>query len=62
MSKEEFEQWALAVVMQVEQGREQADQFIAQVEEHDKEAAALLRQRQEATVGLSDHLKQRFAR
>lgn len=43
MTKEQFQQWAMAVVLHVEQGKEESAQFVGQVEEHDKEAAALLR-------------------
>lgn len=60
MSEEEFQQWALAVIMSVEQGKEQGDQFCSQVEQHDKQAAALLRSVREKTAELSAHLQQRF--
>lgn len=57
MTKEQFQQWAMAVVVSVEEQRESADQFAAQLEEHDPEAAALLRKNTEASRALADHLK-----
>ena len=58
MTAEQFQQWRLAVIMQVESGKEETSKFADQVEQHDPQAAALLRQVGEATEALSAHLQQ----
>lgn len=57
MTKQEFQQWAVAVVQHVEGQKEEAEEFAQQVEEHDKEAAALIRRNTESVQALADHLR-----
>jgi hypothetical protein len=57
MSKEDFLQWAMAVVIHDDQNSQANLDFIKQVEEHDKEAAALARKTIEASMTLAKHLK-----
>lgn len=57
MTKQEFQQWAAAVVEHVESNREEAEQFARQVEQHDKQAAALVRRNVETLDELAAHLR-----
>jgi len=60
MTKQEFRQWAIAVVQHVESQGEEAEQFAQQVEEHDKQAAALIRKNTESVQALADHLRSKL--
>lgn len=57
MSKEQFRQWAMAVTLQVEGGKDESEQFAQMVEQHDKQAAALLRKLSAVADELSAHLQ-----
>ena len=60
MTKEEFQQWAMAVVEHVESTKGEAEQFANMVEEHDKQAAALIRKNTESVQALADHLRSKL--
>ena len=62
MNKEDFNNWAVAVVMHNEQSKEDNLAFVKQVEEHDKEAAALARKTIMASSDLAEHLKKVLAK
>jgi len=57
MDKEQFQQWAIAVVMQVEAGKEESEAFAKMVEQVDKGAAAMLRKLNKQAEELSTYLQ-----
>jgi len=57
MTKEQYQQWAMAVVMQVEASKEESEAFAKMVDQHDKGAAAMLRKLNKQAEELSTHLQ-----
>ena len=60
MDKQQYEQWVIAVVHMDEQGREETDTFLNQLEQHDKQAAALARKTVAANRELAAYLKSKL--
>lgn len=56
MTKEQFMEWAAAVVVQVTTGQRESEEFARMVEAHDKGAAASLRKMNKIADDLAAHL------
>ncbi len=56
MDKQQYEQWVIAVVLNDEATRGETDQFLNELEAHDKQAAALARKTVAANRELAAYL------